>query len=84
MRTKFITNFILGELIKVKGDEAISHSALITDVLATFPNLKRREYAANRINAVLRNRSLIQRWQKFKGDDKKIYIRRKEENYAEK
>jgi hypothetical protein len=79
MRTKEITNFILGEFDKIGNEDALSHYALITDVLTRFPALPSRIYAANRINQVLRNKEVTSKFKKFKGNDKKQYIIRNQQ-----
>lgn len=79
MRTKDITNYIVGEFEKIGNEDALSHYDLITDVLTKFPTLPSRIYAANRINQVLRNKEVMSRFKKFKGNDKKHYIIRNQQ-----
>lgn len=74
MRTKDISNFVLDKLRELTDETAVCHSSLITELLYSFPNLKSREYAANRINSILKNRYLVQQYTKIKGKDHKIYI----------
>jgi len=78
-RTKEITNFIIGELEKMGNDDAMSHSVLITDLLAAYPALGDRIIAANRINQVLRNKQVSDKFKKIKGGDKKHYIIRNQQ-----
>lgn len=74
MRTKDITNFVVEELNKLGEEDALSHKALIADVLTNFPNLKTRDYAANRINHILNNKTIKPKFKKIKGKDNKPYI----------
>ena len=74
MRTKEITNFIIGEFEKMGNDDAMPHSVLITDLLSAYPALGDRIIAANRINQVLRNKEVTAKFKKIKGADKKHYI----------
>jgi len=78
-RTKDITNFIIGEFEKLDNKNALSHSFLITDLLSAYPALGDRIIAANRINQVLRNKEVSDKFKKIKGGDKKHYIIRNQQ-----
>lgn len=78
-RSKIITNHIIAEFEKIGNSEAISHHVLISDLLSVFPALSCREYAANRINKVLTNKGVKERFIKIKGKNEQWYIIRNQQ-----
>jgi len=83
-RSKDITNWILGQFETVGNDDALAHSTLITDLINQFPELiKDRMYGANRINQVLRNKEVTDKFKKVKGKDKLFYIIRNQQIMGE-
>lgn len=76
-RTSDVSEFIMGEIGNLTDNGAIDHSSLIQTVMLKFPKFANRRAAANKINSVLNNKSVSDRFVKIKGTDKKHYICRK-------
>lgn len=78
--SKGISSYIKVQLESIGEGKALSIAALIQELLHTFTFIKDRTSASARINLVLGQKKICNRFIKIRGKDKHVYVIRITEN----
>lgn len=72
-----VSAFIKEQLQNLDGGSAIVMSNLVKELMVKFPTVKTKTGASARVNLVLKQKKIIEDFEKIKGKDKKTYIVRR-------
>jgi len=72
-----VSAFIKEQLQGLDGGSAIVMSNLVKTLMEKFPTVKTKTGASARVNLVLKQKKIIEDFEKIKGKDKKTYIVRR-------
>jgi len=78
--SKGISSYIKVQLESIEEGKALSVAALVQELLHTFTFIKDRTSASARINLVLGQKKICDRFTKIRGKDKHVYVVRSTEN----
>ena len=72
--SKGISSYIKVQLESIEEGKALSVAALVQELLQVFPFIKDRTSASARINLVLNQKKIRDRFMKIRGKDKRVYV----------
>jgi hypothetical protein len=74
MQSKGISEFIKSKLDGITDDTALAMKALVDEVLQKYPHIKDTTNASVRVNSVLKQKKVLEKFIRIKGGDNKVYI----------
>lgn len=78
--SKGISDYIKEQFDLIQPSNALSCAALVQELMEVFPTIKDRTSGSARVNLVLSQKKVSERFTKLKGKDQRVYIIRKEDD----